>query len=694
VVAAALCVQFRAPLVGRVWFFEDIAAYFEPLWTAAARQMRWGSLPSWDNGAWCGLPLLGDPQVGVLYPLNWLWMIVSPLRLYAWLQLAHAAIGAAGLYRLCRARGRSRAAASLGALSLGLGAFVVLQTRHGMFVATTAWLPWVLWAIERYGAERRREHLAALAGALGLSLLAGGWSMLYFGAWVVGVYALARIFGCERAPGRRARLAAALLGAGALGVALSAAQLLPALAHAQLSPRAIGVDYRFASSYAWPSWRYLITLLWPTWYGDDARGSYLGAPDQWELCGYAIGLVSTLLALFALRLRERRGERLALFALCLIALDLARGDHGLLHPLFFRALPFYGSLRCPARALYVWTLAGPLLAADGLDALAARVREPRRHAFGTAVVLLAALELLVTWRSENPSVKLAATRARPAAAELLLQTPGRYTNDVHLGQRFHNSGLSWGWESAGGYSSLPLWRTLHLYWIANHGAVYPSAKLAHDLTAQGLWRFDAPIVDLLNLRWVLVPASRTIDAPGFVRAWRGPDGVDLWQNRDALPRAFVVYRAQPAPGEPAQARAVADPAWRPDRVAIVDRPLPSVPPPSPGEPLPALTPMTTLVREGPYDLELQVHALAPGVLVISEAWHPGWGALLDGLPVELLRVDYALRGVVLPPGEHLLQLKFVDRPLAWGGLCSLSALALLAFLSRRERRRPSPRTQP
>src|SRR5262245_62089012 len=84
-VAAAVLIQYRAPLWGRVYWFEDIAAYFEPLWTASARAMRTGSLPTWDLGAWSGQPILGDPQVGALYPPNWIWLLVKPLRAYAWL---------------------------------------------------------------------------------------------------------------------------------------------------------------------------------------------------------------------------------------------------------------------------------------------------------------------------------------------------------------------------------------------------------------------------------------------------------------------------------------------------------------------------------------------------------------------------------------------------------------------------------
>ena len=105
---------------------------------------------------------------------------------------------------------------------------------------------------------------------------------------VIVIYAIAAV---ARAQSDRRRLVAVLAGATLLAFALAAVQILPALAHARQSPRALGVTWSFASSYAWPSWRYVLTLFTPTLYGDDARGTYVGAPDQWELCGYGIGVI-------------------------------------------------------------------------------------------------------------------------------------------------------------------------------------------------------------------------------------------------------------------------------------------------------------------------------------------------------------------------------------------------------------------
>ncbi|HSN31540.1 MAG TPA: hypothetical protein VLU41_02560, partial [Ideonella sp.] len=221
IVAAAVVRQFGAPLVGRVWFFEDIAAYFVPLYTACAAAMRGGAFPTWDPGAWSGQPLVGDPQLGLFYPGNWLWLAVNPVRLYAWLQLFHVVLGAAGMWALARARGRSNVAAATAAVALALGAFCVLELRHAMFVATTAWLPWLLWAIERYARAPTLDRLLWVGVTGALALVAGGWSMLAYGAIVVAILAVAAWL---RAADKR-RVAIGLIGAALLALGLAAAQI-------------------------------------------------------------------------------------------------------------------------------------------------------------------------------------------------------------------------------------------------------------------------------------------------------------------------------------------------------------------------------------------------------------------------------------------------------------------------------------
>ena len=80
----------------------------------------------------------------------------------------------------------------------------------------------------------------------------------------------------------------------------------------------------------------------------------------------------------------------------------------------------------------------------------------------------------------------------------------------------------------------------------------------------------------------------------------------------------------------------------------------------------------------------------PGLLVVSDAFDPGWTCHVDGRPREILRVDHALRGVLLEPGERTLVMSYAPRSFAWGlGLAAGAALVLLAMCVV-PRRRPGP----
>lgn len=80
-------------------------------------------------------------------------------------------------------------------------------------------------------------------------------------------------------------------------------------------------------------------------------------------------------------------------------------------------------------------------------------------------------------------------------------------------------------------------------------------------------------------------------------------------------------------------------------------------------------------------MEVQTSSQAPSFLVTSDAFYPGWRATIDGSPVRLFRADYALRGVPLPAGNHLVRFEFRPRSFSYGAALSLlSLLALAAFL--------------
>jgi uncharacterized membrane protein YfhO len=64
----------------------------------------------------------------------------------------------------------------------------------------------------------------------------------------------------------------------------------------------------------------------------------------------------------------------------------------------------------------------------------------------------------------------------------------------------------------------------------------------------------------------------------------------------------------------------------------------------------------------------------PSILILSANHFPGWRAYVDGNFVTNLRVDYNLRGVVLPAGEHTVEFIYRPKSVLIGAVISLLTL--------------------
>jgi uncharacterized membrane protein YfhO len=69
---------------------------------------------------------------------------------------------------------------------------------------------------------------------------------------------------------------------------------------------------------------------------------------------------------------------------------------------------------------------------------------------------------------------------------------------------------------------------------------------------------------------------------------------------------------------------------------------------------------------------------APGLVVVVDAWDPGWRARVDGRPAEVLRANGAFRAVAAPAGRHVVEMRYRPWPVALG--LALSGLGLVALL--------------
>jgi hypothetical protein len=170
----------------------------------------------------------------------------------------------------------------------------------------------------------------------------------------------------------------------------------------------------------------------------------------------------------------------------------------------------------------------------------------------------------------------------------------------------------------------------------------------------------------------------------------------LWENPHALPRAYRAARAEPEPADSLAALSrLVDPDFDLRERVLLD-PLPSDrvwSDEAAGHDAPA---ETRIEVDEPERVVVRTRGPSPAALVLTDAYHPGWEARIDGEPAAILRANTALRAVVVPPGEHRVEMRYRARSLgvgAWLAAATAGGLAAALALERRRAGRGQRRSR-
>jgi len=90
--------------------------------------------------------------------------------------------------------------------------------------------------------------------------------------------------------------------------------------------------------------------------------------------------------------------------------------------------------------------------------------------------------------------------------------------------------------------------------------------------------------------------------------------------------------------------------------------------------------VVTLEKYEPNQLVYNVRTNKGGVVVFSEIYYPGWTATIDGKEAELGRVNYVLRALSVPEGEHEVVLSFFPKSIDMTETIAYVSLVLLVVL--------------
>jgi hypothetical protein len=679
-----------------------------------AQAVRMGRLPLWNPHIGLGRPFLADVDATFFYPPGLLYVVLERHIACAVLTAAHLWLGLWGMTALAERLGIERRIGIAVALVFFSGGAVVACFQTGLinYGNAACYLPLALaLAIDLQEAPSLRRF-GWLALVMALQLLAGHPQM----SWLTGVGMATLLVGRRLERPLAANLAAAgrdlarLLAVSALAAGLAAVQVLP-LAELIGQSNRQRPSLAFSGSFAIEPWGW-ITLLLP-------GGRWLGVPSTSQLY---LGTATFLAGACGLLGRDR--NRRALLLVALLAALITAGNSTPAFTVLYHLLPGMSAMRIPSRAGILICLA--LSLAAGL--FASRARPSRAVHVGLAVITLLATVVGTAfarwWLARYASAWTAVPRAAVtlAAGGLLLlwihreHLRGRWTgpavaaallalvafdltvSTVGIKQQFRdpsyarseaavtralrkleyprsdgllprvyvpipeareNAGMQLGYSSFTGYNALTLgrvWEYLHV----SLGLPVPLEQNTYP--EQTIARRGGPL-PYRSMNLVL--------------------GFDLTNRRFVVPsqtdpRAYLVTRAEVVPDWHQAIRRMRD-GHDFHATALVER---EVPPLGPG---PAGT--ARIVAFAPEDIVAQTNGATSALLVLAEAWYPGWTATVDGRPAECLPANGWMRAVPVPPGAHEVRLRYRSRWLRTGGAVSILSLMVLAAVL--GRRRPS-----
>lgn len=690
---------------------------------------RYGQFPLWSPLILSGMPLMSNQLAMLFYPLNVLFLLL-PLNLaFNLLFIIHIFLAGAGLYLFMRrGLGTSGLAATIAALSFMFTGKLLAHVAggHVSMVGTVAWLPWAF--LFTHLALSKKEVLYSLLAGLALALqVTTHTQILVYTAYALLAYSLGQMWASRRADGWLTSLTSSLKVLAPIPlvfVLLGAVQILPLVEMTPYSNRALSLSE--ASAYSLSPLTLFVGLFLPS-----HRAGH-------ELTVY-LAFLPLVLALLAV-VRERSRPVLFFGGLALFGLIFTLGTATPLFTIVYYLLPGLRWVRTPSRAIFFVALAVAVLAGYGFDVLTAKgwnIRARRRLTLaGIAVVLvclllavgllffygqvsratvglavfpslsiglvilgsqleetrffsknqvsrgaflgavMVAVLLLDLWSFDHSLLLLASQEEAFApqreVAEYLAAQPGvfrvyspSYSLPPHVAARF-------GLQLVDGVEPVHLARYDEFmslaggYPLDSFSVTIPPFPQGQEIAeAHRHTRPHLALLGLLNARYLAAEFPMESE---HLKLKKQIGRTYVYENELALPRAFVVFQTRPAPAITLDELTA---SFDPEALALVEG----------GRDLDGAGPFqeATITRLTPDEMVVNVELEAPGFLVLSEMWYPGWRAYDNGRPVPLYRTDYVLRGLYLDPGPHTVQVVYEPWTFKVGFWISLGCAAGLTL---------------
>ncbi len=183
--------------------------------------------------------------------------------------------------------------------------------------------------------------------------------------------------------------------------------------------------------------------------------------------------------------------------------------------------------------------------------------------------------------------------------------------------------------------------------------------------------FKQKILDLTSTKYILY-RPREMRA-GILPSWpivATVSGTSVYENKTALPRVSLIGSSIMILGNQEIFDTLFSPTFNAHEEVVVESiNLPKT------EPDP--TAKATILSYTPNHVVVSAKTQTPQWLLLTDAYYPGWEAMLDGKSAPIYRANFAFRSVLVPPGTHTIEFHYRPMSFLYGLLISSGTLFVL-----------------
>lgn len=674
---------------------------------------RDGEFADWNPHIQMGVPIHGNAQSGLFYPPNWLVAVIGARQSLSWVMVAHMWWAGVGSFVLLRYLRLGLPACIFGGLMTVGTPYAVAQMAEGHYaqICVFAWLPWICWRFERFRESDGRQW-KMLSVLVAVTFFAGHVQELYYLMLLLSGSVLCSSVACVRRG--ESKIAKSLILHWCVMAIVSgllvAVDLIPIVLNNELTARSGKLPIEFCGDGLTLS--HLQLLINPMSFGGPEK---LDAPTgfYWTKLLY-FGVINAALAMLAILTTKSSEQpaRTRWFWFAVVIVLFSFGQHSPLFRAAYHGIPMIASFRVPARALFIGSLMISWLAALQINAFSRRDSDlttsagKSRAPIALAVALAGFATCELAWHADRVVATIPPNQLRTRSSVLELVSDKSF-HRVMAAQSIigDHEVIHSGAFRVRGYEPV-----LQSRYASIIDALHLNSGVDPDFAGfeeVALDRLNAKILDLIGVRYFVTSVRQkdvagwkllkhgTMQQPTTIRSRiRKPLGFGVYENEDPIPRAFVignVVRNQ-TPNELMRTIQKLESVDCRSTVLLNRDVLPEA-----GSRVKFKA--AEIVEYKSNSVTIRADVEAAGYLVLTDMFHPGWTAYVDGEPTRIEPAYIAFRAVPLKTaGRHEIVFRYKTPGRNKGAVLSLAAVLVLIVVAVSQRRsnlrKIDPATEP